>query len=62
MRVIRLATLEGVGAEKNIETISVKKCNCQSIPKYPDFKDSFMMYLHFTRIFKYCNALAMMCC
>ena len=32
---------------KNIETISVKMCNCQSIPKCPDFKDSFMIYLHF---------------
>ena len=35
---------------KNLETIAVKKCNCQSIEKYPDFKDSFIMYLHFTRI------------
>ena len=32
---------------KNIETIYVKMCNCQSIPKCPDFKDSFMIYLHF---------------
>ena len=32
---------------KNIETIAVKMCNCQSIPKCPDFKDSFMIYLHF---------------
>ena len=32
---------------KNIETISVKMCNCQSIQKCPDFKDSFMIYLHF---------------
>ena len=32
---------------KNIETISVKMCNCQSIQKCPDFKDSFIIYLHF---------------
>ena len=32
---------------KNIETISVKMSNCQSIQKCPDFKDSFMIYLHF---------------
>ena len=30
-----------------IETISVKMCNCQSNQKCPDFKDSFMIYLHF---------------